>query len=133
MAPSLGDPFALDLDKYLGHLGVDRVAALGAAHDAGAGFLGTVGARDIAKVFEAAEQLVHRLLAHTRALGEGAGAHPIRSWILQHRDMRQAQLVIARRVELLDQAAMDRLCRHAQQRTDQHVLVEGQMSGGIGH
>jgi len=41
---------------------------------------------------------------------------------LQHRDMRHAQIVKSGRIQLLDNAAMNRLGRNAQQCADENIL-----------
>jgi len=77
---------------------------------------------DITKTFEAPEQLVHGLLAHAGALGERAWANAIRPRKLQYRQMRNAQSVKTGGVKLVDETAMDRLSRNAQQGADEYIL-----------
>src|SRR5579863_226491 len=110
----LGTPFALNIAEDADHFRVDGASAPGQADNPGTSFAGRVGPDDITEALEAPEELVHRLLADPRALGEHAGANPIGTWKLQHRHMRYAKLLEARRVELLDDAALNGLARHAQ-------------------
>jgi hypothetical protein len=84
--------------------------------------VGHVGPDEIAETFEAPEELIHGLLAHPGALGEQAGANPIRTRKLQYRHVRHAEFLEPGRVELRDDPALNGLSRHAQQRADEHVL-----------
>ncbi len=81
-----------------------------------------VGPDDITEILEAPEQPVHGLLAHTGAFCEITWANSIRTRILKHRHMCQAQLVKTRRVEILDDTTMDCLAGNAQQCADEHFL-----------
>lgn len=106
-------------------LRVCGAAALGKADYSRAALVRRIGSGDITETFKAPEQLVHGLLAHASALGEGARANAIWSRELQYRDMGQAQLFKAGRIKIIDEAAMDRLRRDAQQGADQHILGVG--------
>jgi len=103
-------------------LGVCGVAALGKADYSRATLVRRIGSGDITETFKAPEKLVHGLLAQASALGESARANAIRSRELQHREMGQAQLFKAGRIEIVDEASMDRLRRDTQQGADQHIL-----------
>jgi hypothetical protein len=77
------------------------------------------GAFDIAGAFQTSEQLVHRLLGHPGALGERARPDAVRTGILQHGNMRQTQLRETCGVQRCDDAAVNRLRRHAQEGADE--------------
>jgi len=81
-----------------------------------------VGPDDIAETLEAAQELVHGLLAHPGALSECAGANTIRPRKLQHRHVRHAKIVEPSCIHPLDDPALNGLTRHAEQRPDEHVF-----------
>ena len=111
--PQLCAPFALDAAKDVVDFCVGGVSARRKAYDARAALARRVGTDDIAETFKAPEQLVHGLFANGGALGESTWANPIRTGILEYRDMRQVQLIEAGRIELFDNAAMDGLGRRS--------------------
>ena len=98
--------------------------------DARAALAGHIRSIEVAKSLEAAKQLVHGLFAHPGAIGEHAGANAVRARKLQHRHVRQAQVVEACGVELRDEPSLNGLGRHAQQRSDEHVLRRDRAVGG---
>jgi hypothetical protein len=61
-------------------------------------WVGRVGPDEIAESFETPKKLIHGLLAHAGALGEQAGANPIRTRKLQYRHVRHAELLEPGRV-----------------------------------
>jgi len=69
---------------------------------------------DIARILQAAKQLVHCLFTDARALGENAWTYPVRARELEHGNMRQPQLIEAGGVEPLNDSAMDGLSRNAE-------------------
>ena len=66
------------------------------------------------------EQPIHGLLAHAGALGESARANAIGTGKLQNGNVRQLEVLEPRSVEFLNDAAMDRLSRNAQQCSNEH-------------
>ena len=67
-------------------------------------------------------KLVHGLFAHPSALSEHAGADPIRTRKLQHRHVGHAKLGEAGGVQFVDDSTVNRLGRHPQQGSDEHVV-----------
>ena len=123
--PKFRAPFALDIAKDLVDLGVGGVAALCKTDNAGPASIGCSGPDDVAETLEATEKLVHGLLADAGSVGEHAWANSIRTWKLEHRHVRQAQLMKSGPVEPLDQPAVDGLRGHAKQRPDEHLFGPG--------
>ena len=117
----LGAPFVLDVAEDVVDFRVRGAPAPGEADHPRATPAGRVGPDDVAEPLQTPEQLVHGLLAHAGALSESAGANSIRTRKLQHRHVRHAQLLETGRIELLDDAVLDRLGRDPQQRADEHV------------
>src|SRR5215213_5581379 len=91
--PELGAPVALDLAEDVVDLRVGGAPASGHADDPRAPFVGRIRPDQIAEALEALEELVHGLLAHARALSERTGANPVRPRELQHRHVRDAEIV----------------------------------------
>src|SRR5262245_41559644 len=81
-------PFALKITEYVMDLCVCCVSALGKADNSRTALVGCVVPDDVAEIFQASEQSVHRLLAHAGALGKRAWSSAIRTRKLKHRHMR---------------------------------------------
>jgi hypothetical protein len=78
--------------------------------------VGHVGPDEIAETFEAPEELIHGLLAHPGALGEQAGANPIRTRKLQYRHVRHAEFLEPGRAASLSPESESRAARTASMR-----------------
>src|SRR5215469_15031475 len=87
-----------------------------------AAFIWRVGSDDVPVIFEAPEQLVHRLFAHACALSEHARTDPIRAGKLQHCHMRHSKFLETGRIELFNDAALYDLTRNAQQGPNEHIF-----------
>lgn len=118
--PEFRAPFAFDFPEYLVDFGVRGVPAPGEADNPRTTLLGSARPDEIPGLLEASEEAVHGLLAHASALGERAGANPIRARKLEHRNMRHTELFETGRIQILDDPAMDGLSRNTQQRAYEH-------------
>src|SRR5262245_23400439 len=133
--PQLDAPFALDVAQDLEDLRLRGTTPPGDADHPRPALVRGVGAGEIAGRFEALEKLVHGLLAHAGALRQRAGPDPVGARVLEHRHVRQPQVLEPGGVEIPDDPPVDRLGRHPQQGADQQLARrEGRGGlGGVGH
>src|SRR5215469_10387666 len=102
-------PLALDVAKNVVDPGVCGASAPGQADDPRTAFVWLIRSDEISERFEAAEQLVDRLLAHAGALREHAGTDAVGAGKPQHRHVRKADFAESHCVQFSDNPAMDRL------------------------
>lgn len=67
------------------------------------------GPSDVAELLEAAQELVHSLLAYAGARGELTGAAALRAWILENGDMGETEAGETGLVQVGNETPMDRL------------------------
>jgi len=115
-------PLLLDIAKNVDYFRECGPSSSGKANDSLAALGRGRDPNDIAETFQAAEQLVYRLFADARALGQNARTDTVRTRKLKHSDMGKPQLIEARGIQPLDDAPVDGLSRNAQQGADQHVF-----------
>jgi hypothetical protein len=118
----LGAPFLLNLSQNLVNSRVGIAAPFRQPDDSRATLARSVGPRQIAKSLETPQQLIHGLLADSRALREHAGANAIGSWKLEDRHVRDAQLLESGSIETIDDAPVNGLRRNPQQGAKKHVV-----------
>lgn len=121
LGPELSTPFALDVPEDLVNFGVCGASAFRQVNNSRAAFVRHLGPDNIPETFEASEELVHGLLADAGTFGKHPRANPIRPRKLQNRHMRHPELLETGRVQLVDDTAMDRLRRNAQQGSNKHM------------
>ncbi len=114
-----GFPFALDAAEDIDDFRVGGVAAFGQADEAGAAFVAGVRAGDVAGGFEAAEELVHGLLADAGAAGQSGGADAVGAGVLEDGDVGEGEIGVAGGIEAGDDAAVDGLGGDAEEGSDE--------------
>ena len=118
----LSAPFPFDNELDVVDLGVGGTSSFGEVHHPRPASIMLIGAADIPEALQTPQQLVHRLFAHTCALGQLTRANSIGTGILEHGNMRQTQIVKAGCIEAIDNPAMDCLGRDTEQCANEDVL-----------
>lgn len=114
-------PFTFDLLQNAEDFRISSSSTLRETDNARTARIRRIGPDNVSKIFHASKQLVHRLLAHAGAVGQGAGTNAIGARILQHRDVGEAQFIESGRIEFVNDAAMNGLRRNAQKSANQDI------------